>query len=273
MKFGLGAIYSCLFVAGVLVLSTSSAVAEGPRIPADTIQRWTKNLPHLSAETTTAVRDLDPMIWEGVHPAIDIRELDLASGRIILSEASQNGWSPTDVFGHPFFATSRLVIYCSKETLQTLYQEFRVGTPYATSGILERAIQVGGEYFEKGTLFHQAALIVGNGRVVHLYDHPIVVKRQDPPYDFLNGHYEYFRVNIMDIAPTADGRPQFLRLRGRNAPKEEFRPFRGPFRTAIHSLTLSEDARTVRAKAGLGVWTFPNLPYRANQRTDLAAVP
>ena len=119
--------------------------------------------------------------------------------------------------------------------LDVLEREFVVPVIFPTRGALRKKV---GD-LAAGTEFAMDAFVIGNGRLVAIYPHPIEVHRDDPPFDLFSGNYSFFAINVAEIVFKKPDRIILDGLRGRDQGGERYGALGAPLNCKLEGLELT----------------------------------
>lgn len=160
------------------------------------------------------------------------------------------GWGSMHFFAHPLFARDSRVLLFDREVLAFLDRTYMVPAIFPIRGKLREATAG----VPAGTEFSMESFLIGGGRIVALYPHPVEVHRDDAPFDLFSGNYGFFAVNFADIVPEAPGRLRLDSFRGRNVPGDAFGDIRAPMQCALESLEFVHGQTDIRVDIHCWPW-------------------
>ena len=218
----------------------------------ENIQILVRQMKNISETSFISLKNLDPIVFQPNTVPNHVFIMNEGLSNEALSQFAREKWRSLDFFASPFFQNDTRILYFPKNALRLINQHFDLGCLFPPAGINEIS----------GNGFEIEGLLIGNGRMVLIYPEAIRVQRKDPPYSYITGRYEFYRVNVVQIDSSLN---QFF---GRNQPHEKLKPFLGPLGVPIKRITVRDNNQSVRVRAGVVWWTFEHPMIRRISTTN-----
>ncbi len=202
-----------------------------------------------SAPVYEALRRRDPEILRDA-PRESVLQVSEERAGEVLEAMIEAGWGSMHFFAHPLFAQDPRVLLFDREVLAFLDRTYSVPAVFPIRGTLRKATGK----LPAGTEFSMETFLIGRGRIVALYPHPVEVHRDDAPFDLFSGNYGFFEFNYADIIPEPPRRLRLDHFRGRNRPSEAFRDVRAPMQCDLESLEFSHGETDIRVDIHCWPW-------------------